>query len=205
MTCNLRDPMGVCHPVEAIACQVSLHLKCAIQTQFWICMPLVLNKPNVAKETYRSVASDEPKPQTLKPKRGKREIVVCSIEWDVRLSRDCVVACVAVCCSVLQCVAVCCSVLQCVAVCCSVLQCSIEWDMRLQKWHSKCNRFYFTHVPSRHEHLKSTCYDWMSHITHMKESCHTYKRVTSHKRTRHITHTKEWCKKYEWALSRTWM
>ena len=33
------------------------------------------------------------------------------------------VACVAVCCSVLQYVAVCCSVLQCVAVCCSVLQC----------------------------------------------------------------------------------
>jgi len=31
------------------------------------------------------------------------------------------IACVAVCCSVLQCVAVCCSVLQCVAVCC--LQC----------------------------------------------------------------------------------
>ena len=37
--------------------------------------------------------------------------------------RECVLQCVAVCCSVLQCVAVCCSVLQCVAVCCSVLQC----------------------------------------------------------------------------------
>jgi len=33
------------------------------------------------------------------------------------------VACVAVCCSVLQCVAVCCRVLQSVSVCCSVLQC----------------------------------------------------------------------------------
>jgi len=32
------------------------------------------------------------------------------------------VACVAVCCSVLQCVAVCCSVVQCGAVCCSMLQ-----------------------------------------------------------------------------------
>jgi len=35
---------------------------------------------------------------------------------------ECVLQCVAVCCSVLQCVAVCCSVLQCVAVCCSMLQ-----------------------------------------------------------------------------------
>ena len=35
---------------------------------------------------------------------------------------QCVVQCVAVCCSVLQCVAVCCSVLQCVEVCCSVLR-----------------------------------------------------------------------------------
>ena len=34
---------------------------------------------------------------------------------------QCVLQCVAVCCSVLQCVAVCCSVLQYVAVCCSVL------------------------------------------------------------------------------------
>ena len=36
---------------------------------------------------------------------------------------QCVLQCVAVCCSVLQCVAVCCGVLQCVAVCCSELQC----------------------------------------------------------------------------------
>jgi len=32
-------------------------------------------------------------------------------------TRECVLQCVAVCCSVLQCVAVCCSALQCVAVC----------------------------------------------------------------------------------------
>jgi len=36
---------------------------------------------------------------------------------------DCVLQCVAGCCSVLRCVAVRCSALQCVAVCCSVLQC----------------------------------------------------------------------------------
>ena len=36
---------------------------------------------------------------------------------------ECVLQCVAVCCSILQCVAVCCSVLQCVAVCCCELQC----------------------------------------------------------------------------------
>jgi len=41
------------------------------------------------------------------------------------LKSDCVLQCVAVCCSVLQLqrVAVCCSVLQCVAVRCSILQC----------------------------------------------------------------------------------
>ena len=38
----------------------------------------------------------------------------------LRVVRDSMLQCVAVCCSVLQCVAVCCSVLQCVAVCCSV-------------------------------------------------------------------------------------
>ena len=40
----------------------------------------------------------------------------------IELTFDCVLQCVAVCCSVLQCVAVCYSVLQYVAVCCGMLQ-----------------------------------------------------------------------------------
>jgi len=59
---------------------------------------------------------------------------------------DCVLQCVAVCCSVLQCVAVCCCLMRyskgrlCVAVCCSVLQCVavccsvLLLDAVLERW-----------------------------------------------------------------------
>jgi len=44
-------------------------------------------------------------------------------------------ACVAVCCSVLQCVAVCCSVLQCVAMCCHVLPCvAVRCSVTIDVW-----------------------------------------------------------------------
>jgi len=59
-----------------------------------------------------------------------------------KTERECVLQCVAVCCSVLQCVAVCCCVLlcvavrccllQCVAVCCRVLQCVAVCCGRMQ-------------------------------------------------------------------------
>ena len=48
------------------------------------------------------------------------------VDGEFAIAREflqCVLQCVAVCCSVLQYVAECCSVLQCVVVCCSVLQC----------------------------------------------------------------------------------
>jgi len=49
-------------------------------------------------------------------------------ESDVKclIHSDCVLQCVAVCCSALQCVAVCCNVLQCVAVWCSVLTSELD-------------------------------------------------------------------------------
>ena len=48
---------------------------------------------------------------------------------------------------------------------------------------------------------------WMSHVTHMNESCHTYECVMSHIWMRHVTHMNESCHTYECALpcaTRTW-
>jgi len=64
-----------------------------------------------------------------------------------------VLECVAMCCRVLPCVAVCCRVLPCAAVCCRVLQCVAVYC-------SVC-----------------TSHIWMSHVTHMNESRHTYEWV----------------------------
>ena len=73
---------------------------------------------------------------------------------------QCVLQCVAVCCSVLQCVAVCCSVLQCVAVCGSALQfvaacCNdhlrfshhfnhIRFTLSLSVYHVYCHMYMYT-------------------------------------------------------------
>jgi len=37
-------------------------------------------------------------------------------------------------------------------------------------------------------------------ITHMNESCHTYKWVMSHVWMSHVTHMNEPCHPYEWAM-----
>jgi len=47
---------------------------------------------------------------------------------------------------------------------------------------------------------------WMSHVTHMNESCHTYEWVMSHIWMGHVTHTNESCHTeschtYEWVMS----
>jgi len=129
--------------------------------------------------------------------------------------------------SVLQCVAVCCSVLQCVAVCCSVLQCvavcymntflnalnkgarfqedgfklvAKHWrpalnDVRPEKWNPWLRRI-FTY---RLSHV------WMSHVTRMNESCHTYERVMSYVWMSRATHMNESCRTYEWFMSHIWM
>ena len=45
---------------------------------------------------------------------------------------------------------------------------------------------------------------WMSHVTHMIESCHTYEWVMSHIWMSHVTHMNESCHTYEWVMSHTW-
>jgi len=42
---------------------------------------------------------------------------------------------------------------------------------------------------------------WGSHVTHMRESCHTYEGVMSHIRESHVTHMRESCHSYEWVKS----
>ena len=46
---------------------------------------------------------------------------------------------------------------------------------------------------------------WMSHVTHMNESCHTYQWVMSQLWMSHVTHTNESCHTYRWVMSQLWM
>ena len=46
---------------------------------------------------------------------------------------------------------------------------------------------------------------WLSHVTHMNESCHTYEWVMSHIWMSPVTHTNESCHTYEWVMSHIWM
>jgi len=42
---------------------------------------------------------------------------------------------------------------------------------------------------------------WMSHVTHMNESCYTYEWVMLHIWMSHVTHRNESCRTYEWVMS----
>jgi len=46
---------------------------------------------------------------------------------------------------------------------------------------------------------------WMSHVTHMNESCHTYEWVMSHIQMSYVTHMNESCHTYRWVMSHIWM
>ena len=52
---------------------------------------------------------------------------------------------------------------------------------------------------------------WMSHVTHMNASCHTYEWLVSHTWMSHVTHMNEpchiWMRRvlYEWVMSHRWM
>ena len=46
---------------------------------------------------------------------------------------------------------------------------------------------------------------WMSHGTHMNESCHTYEWVMLHIWISHVTHMNESCRTYEWVMAHIWM
>jgi len=46
---------------------------------------------------------------------------------------------------------------------------------------------------------------WMSHVTHMNGSCHTYGWVMSHIWRSHFTHMNESCHTYKWVMSHIWV
>jgi len=59
-------------------------------------------------------------------------------------------------------------------------------------------------------HANDQSHIWMSHVTHMNESCHTYESVMSHIWISHtwiihVIHTNESCHTYEWFMLRIWM
>jgi len=74
----------------------------------------------------------------------------------------------------------------------SVHSCSITRTMQetlepLLMWMS-----HVTHMnESCHTYEWVAAHTWMSRVTHMNESCHTYERVMSHIRMSHVTHTNE--------------
>ena len=46
---------------------------------------------------------------------------------------------------------------------------------------------------------------WKSHVTQMKESCHTYGWVMSHVWMNHVTHMNALCHTYGWVMAHTWI
>ena len=46
---------------------------------------------------------------------------------------------------------------------------------------------------------------WMSHVSHMNESCLTYEWVMSHIWMSHVSHMNESCLTYWWVMSHMWM
>jgi len=62
-------------------------------------------------------------------------------------------------------------------------------------------------------HMSESCHTcewgmsnmWMSHVTHMNESCHACQCVVSHMWMSHVTHVNEACHTCEWVMSHLWM
>jgi len=92
-------------------------------------------------------------------------------------------------CSVLQCVALCCSVLQCGAVC---LRARLMQQV-MSRMHESC-RICMSHVTYACEcvapHMNAAP-TWMSHMSRMNHSCHTYECAMSHIWISHVT-TDSW-------------
>jgi len=113
MTCNLRHPMGLRHPV-VLSIRIRIHTilydvlhQCPRPCICIVCWYVASGKLSNRCCSVLQCAA-----------------VCCSALQCVAV-RCSALQCVAVRCFVLQYVAVCCSVLQCVAVCCSVLQCVV--------------------------------------------------------------------------------
>jgi len=51
----------------------------------------------------------------------------------------------------------------------------------------------------------SVSHRWISRVTHMNESCHTYEWVVSHMWMSRVTHMNESCHTCEWVVSHMWM
>jgi len=66
---------------------------------------------------------------------------------------------------------------------------------------SVMSHIWMSHVT----HMSESCHTWMSHVTHMNHSCHTYEWVMSHIRMSHVTHMSESCHTCEWVISHMWM
>jgi len=61
-------------------------------------------------------------------------------------------------------------------------------------------------IPSQVTHVNDLWHTkWMSHVTHMNESCHTYEWVISHVWMSHVTRMNESSHTYEWVMSHVWM
>ena len=92
---------------------------------------------------------------------------------------ECVLQCVAVCCSVLQCVAVCCSVftrsVACVAVCCSVLPCIAVYCNMLQSVAVCCSVMQCVAASCSVLCTKWGMVTFETDVSRMNESCHTSK------------------------------
>jgi len=79
---------------------------------------------------------------------------------------------------------------------------SYEWGS-IHKFMSYTWRLVMSHTwiivhSERRHHVVHVSYMWMSHFTHMNESCHTYEWVMSHIWMSHVTHMNESCHTYEW-------
>jgi len=140
-----------------------------------------------------------------------------------------VLPCVAVCCSMLQCVAVCCSALHCVAVTHhsviwhTATRCNhtATHCNKLQQAATSCNMLQHTHllicvtwlivtewvmshitdtpVSARDVGWWVTSKIWMSHVTLMNESFHTYEWVMSHLWMSHATRNRYACVSTWWG------
>jgi len=73
---------------------------------------------------------------------------------------------------------------------------SEKWVM----WHI-CNELFSQGVRTQ----RVLSHVWMSHVTHVDESCHTYEWVMSHMWMSHVTHVNESCHICEWVMSHVWM
>jgi len=64
--------------------------------------------------------------------------------------------------------------------------------------------FYILSAAGRFD-TSASSHVWMSHVTHMNASCHTYEWDMPHMWMSHVTHMNESCHTYEWVMSHIWM